>query len=41
MLNYQRLWALVSTVLYFTYTVVIKNGKLEHVAVYDVKFRME
>ena len=39
--------ALVSTLLFsqelilFTYTVVIKNGKLQHAAVYDVKFRME
>ena len=24
-----------------TYTVVIKKGKLQHAAVYDVKFRME
>ena len=39
---------LVLTLLYFPRTnfihlhnVVIKNGKLQHAAVYDVKFRME
>ena len=47
MLNYQKLCAwcqlcyISQELILFTYTVVIKRGKLQHAAVYDAKFRME
>ena len=43
MLNYQRLWAwcqlfyISQELILFTYTAVLKKGKLQHAAIYDVK----
>ena len=47
MLSYQKLWAwcqlcyISQELILFTYTVVIKKGKLQQAAVYDATFRME